>query len=367
MSKDLLDDRYGRFREIPLVLARRGHEVRGICMSYRYRPDRRAIDQKNAVDGTVVWDSINLGSLIIPGLIRYIGHVRRVVREFTPDVVWSASDIFQGLIGQQVARATGAAHVFDLYDNFESYRASHLPGLRAAYRAAVRRADGVTCVSEPLQKKITGEYRRTGPVLVLPNGIDQQLFRPKDRKSCRRQLGLPTDAQLIGVAGAISRSRGIETVFEAAAHIMRERNNVHLVVAGPRDRGLALPDDPRVHDLGILPHTDVPALINALDVALIPNRESEFGDYCFPQKAYEYLACQVPVAVSDVGAMHALFAECPQSRFRAGDVADLVRALGAQLDHPCRVSTPARGWDELGAGLDTFLRQITSPQPPAAL
>ena len=30
MGKDLLDDRFGRFWEVPLELARRGHEVQGI-------------------------------------------------------------------------------------------------------------------------------------------------------------------------------------------------------------------------------------------------------------------------------------------------------------------------------------------------
>ncbi|HSW53041.1 MAG TPA: glycosyltransferase [Sulfuricaulis sp.] len=216
-----------------------------------------------------------------------------------------------------------------------------------------------------MREKITGEYRRTGPVLVLPNGIDPQLFHPQDRESCRRRLGVPVDAQLIGVAGAIARSRGIETVFEAAARLMRDRERVHLVLAGSRDRDLALPDHPRVHDLGILPHTDVPTLINALDVALVSNRDSEFGRYCFPQKAYEYLACRVPVVASDVGAMHALFEECPQSLFRPEDPEDLVRALEDQLDRPCRVSTPAPGWDELGARLDMFLRQVVSGRPPA--
>ena len=34
MGKDLLDDRFGRFRELPLELAKLGHEVTGICLSY---------------------------------------------------------------------------------------------------------------------------------------------------------------------------------------------------------------------------------------------------------------------------------------------------------------------------------------------
>ena len=39
MGKDLLDDAYGRFYELPLELAALGHEVRGVCASYRRREE----------------------------------------------------------------------------------------------------------------------------------------------------------------------------------------------------------------------------------------------------------------------------------------------------------------------------------------
>ena len=39
MGMDLLDDRFGRFRELPLELARLGHQVHGLCLSYRARND----------------------------------------------------------------------------------------------------------------------------------------------------------------------------------------------------------------------------------------------------------------------------------------------------------------------------------------
>jgi glycosyltransferase involved in cell wall biosynthesis len=364
--RDLLDDRYGRLWELPLALARRDNQVQGICLSYKRRTESTSVNCHIDASGRLSWHSLNAGILRLPGLLNFARHARQLARQFRPDIVWSASDSFYGVIGDWVARATGAAHVFDIYDNFESFGATRLPGMRTAYRAAVRRAHGVTCVSEPLREKITGEYRRTGPVLVLPNGIDPLLFHPEDRESCKHRLGLPVDAQLIGVAGAITRSRGIATVFEAAARIMRDRERVHLVLAGSRDPDLAFPDNPRVHDLGILPYSDVPMLINALDVAIISNRDSEFGRYCFPQKAHEYLACRVPVVASDVGAMHALFQECPQSLFRPEDPDDLVRAVTSQLDQPCRVSTPAPDWNDLGAKLDMFLHQAVSRYPTAA-
>ena len=43
MNKDLIDDRYGRFREIPLALAQMGHQVKGICLSYQPKNEGKII------------------------------------------------------------------------------------------------------------------------------------------------------------------------------------------------------------------------------------------------------------------------------------------------------------------------------------
>jgi teichuronic acid biosynthesis glycosyltransferase TuaC len=357
---DLLDDRYGRLRELPLALTRLGHEVRGLCLSYRRQTEGVTLDRDPDHPGAQVqWHSFNAGPFFLPGLARFIRSASAHAREFQPDIVWSASDSFYGVIGARVARAAGALHVFDLYDNFESFAAARLPVVRGAYRSTARQADGVVCVSEALRAKVVADCHRTGPLLVLPNGVDTARFRPRDRDACRRRFSLPTEATLVGITGAISRSRDIDTVLQALSSLMEERQEVHLVLAGPRDRGLSLPHGPRIHDLAVRPHDEVPDLIGALDIAIVGNLDSEFGRYCFPQKAFETVASNVAMVASDVGAMHELLEPCPQARFRPRDVDDLLRALRAQLDNSCRLPPgTAPDWDELGARLESFLREL---------
>jgi hypothetical protein len=43
-GKDLLDDGFGRFRELPLGLARLGRDVTGIAISYRRRKEGTVVD-----------------------------------------------------------------------------------------------------------------------------------------------------------------------------------------------------------------------------------------------------------------------------------------------------------------------------------
>ena len=71
MGKDLLDDRFGRFWELPLELTRLGHEVRGLAFSYRLRSDEIPIEVDSLSGGKMSWASINLLNSCLPQIERY--------------------------------------------------------------------------------------------------------------------------------------------------------------------------------------------------------------------------------------------------------------------------------------------------------
>ena len=91
MNKDFLDDRFGRFREIPLALAQKGHKVQGLCLSYASRKEGWV------ADGPVLWKSINAAPLKLPGLLRFIREASILAKR--SDVIWACSDSFYGIIG----------------------------------------------------------------------------------------------------------------------------------------------------------------------------------------------------------------------------------------------------------------------------
>jgi glycosyltransferase involved in cell wall biosynthesis len=344
MGRDLLDDRYGRFRELPLAMARRGAQVRGMCVSYRPRPEGETLDREHG--GEVAWRSFQLRRVLPFGA--YWREVRRLRDSFAPQVVWAGSDIAQLVLGRRVARRLGAALVCDLYDNFESYPQARMPGMVAGLRHALRAADAVACISEPLASLVRERYGFAGPVAVIGNAIPAGEFVPVARAQARASLGLPADAELVGTAGALSASRGIEALISAFLQLAEARPRLHLVLAGPAGGGLQLPLHPRLHHLGVLAPARVPVLLSALDVAVVCNVDSAFGRYCFPQKLYEALACGVPVVVADVGAMSSLLAPWPNSRYRPGDADSLAAALASQLQRPTVPPLPVPTWDQLG-------------------
>ncbi len=361
MSKDLLDDRYGRFREIPLALARRGHEVRGLCISYRPRMNMQAVDTDLRSGASVSWDSVNLGKLLAPGLVRFLRKGRQLVRDFRPDIIWAGSDSFYGPIALYLGKHSGSRVVFDIYDHFETFASTKIPGLFALYRRACRDADGVTSFSEVMSRHIVQQYGRHGPLLTLVNGTDRDVFRPLDKFRCRGRFDLPESGQLLGIAGAISQHRGIKTVFRAFETLAGTDPDIHLVIAGPRDRDLAIPAHARLHDLGMLDHADVPCMLNALDIGIVPQRDSPAGRFGFPYKAYEMMACGLPLVAARVGVMSGLLDDCPGCLYEPDNSTDLCRAIRCQLDAPRTTTKVVPDWDDIAGVFEGFLLDLANP------
>jgi len=357
-GKDLVDDRFGRLRELPLELANLGHEVTGICLSYRLRREGLFPDSGSTEAFQVPWHSLNLGSLIIPGLFRYYREVKRIARQFKPNIIWACSDAFHAIFGVSLAKELNTKCVVDLYDNFEAFGATRLPGVLSLFRGAVKNADGVTCVSQALADHVTQNYHCKGLTMVLENAVRKDLFYPQDRNTCRRKLGLPESAKIIGTAGALNNDRGIQVLFRGFELLAAKDENLHLVVAGPRDRRSQLPGGPRVHDLGPLPLEKIPLLFNALDVAVIYNRDSSFGRYCFPQKAYEIIACGTPVVAADVGSMKNLLDGHPEWLFDPESPQSCAEAIRSQLKKPTPLDIDVPSWPDFSRQLETFFTRI---------
>ena len=360
MGKDLLDDRFGRFRELPLGLAQLGHEVMGVACSYRRREEGVTLDSISSQNGRVIWHSINAVNRLTPRLGRFASRALKLAADFQPDLIWSCSDAYHAIFGAWLAKRIQTKCVIDLYDNFEAFRASQVPGLLSLFRRAVREADGVTFFCRRLADYVVQTYPRNKPSTVIENGVRKDLFYPHDRDACRQRFGLPKDATIIGTAGALDRSRGIETFFRAFELLAAEYNDLHLALAGPRERGLRIPEGPRVHDLKELPHEEVASFVGALDVAVVCYRQSAQGEFSFPQKAYEIMACRVPLIAAAVGSMNELLQNYPACLYEPENSASLAETAGRQLEQKVIVNGEVPSWADSAKHLGNFFEEISA-------
>ncbi|WP_242218914.1 glycosyltransferase family 4 protein [Shinella zoogloeoides] len=140
---------------------------------------------------------------------------------------------------------------------------------------------------------------------VIPNGYDVSFFCPDllAREHVRRELSIAHDAYVVGTVGRWDPQKDHANLIAAIRVVREQHPHLHLVLAGSDcDKNnselqellyaAALLDN--VHLLGR--RTDVPAVMNALDLHVLPSYNE-----AFPNVVAEAMACGVPGIVTDVG------------------------------------------------------------------
>lgn len=141
--------------------------------------------------------------------------------------------------------------------------------------------------------------------LVIPNGIDTQLFSPNpyQRNGMRHSLGIPENAFVIGLFAHYHPVKNHALFLEAARLLLQHQANVHFILAGrgvtannPRLQYLLdkIPARQNVHLLG--GRKDIPHLMNTLDLYTLT---SSYGEG-FPESVAEAMACGIPCVATDV-------------------------------------------------------------------
>lgn len=354
--RDFIADRYGRLWHLPEQLARRGHQVLGVTGAY-YRNHALAASTRFENGGTLEWISRRLLPYWPPDWLGFLSALREQPRGFAPDAVFASSDALHLGAGRWLAQSLQVPLVVDFYDNYESFGASSIPVVDAALRVAARAAVGTTFVSQPLREYLIPRYGLRAPSLILENGVDDHFFAVQSAEGARRVLGLPLAGRLIGTAGALDASRGIQVLYDAFEKLAIEQDNLFLVLAGePREPP---PRHPRVLRLGTLSPDRMPLFWKALDVAAICLRDDAFGRYCFPLKLAEIAAVGTPLVFPAIGVFAAPDAAQFGTACASANAADFASAIRRQLAQPRAAAWRPPTWGDLGKRLEQFLLELS--------
>ena len=177
---------------------------------------------------------------------------------------------------------------------------------------ALRRAARVIAVSDSLREfaiEMGADPRR---VKVVPNGVDADLFFPRNRALCRAKFGIRLDAHVILSAGNLAEIKGHHRVIRALQHLRENGMEAELLIAGGVGRSGRYHEvlrrevessggERHVRFLGEVQQRQLAELMSAADVlCLASSREG-----C-PNVVTEALACGTPVVGTDVGAVRRL-------------------------------------------------------------
>lgn len=169
----------------------------------------------------------------------------------------------------------------------------------------VRRARSVIVAFEEVRERVQRlEGDEKGEIIVFPNAVDPELFVPRPRDECRREIGLDVapGTVVLGFVGSLRERHGLMEMVEAAAILEGGKDRPHLLIVGEGPLRERLQD--RVEELGLesdvtftghVAHRDVATFISASDLlygVVHPELPSN------PIKCQEYLACARPILTS---------------------------------------------------------------------
>ncbi len=267
---------------------------------------------------------------IAPAVRRYRGKVDVVLGS------WAYPDGFAAVIA---ARMLGVPCVVKLHGSDINVIAK-LPVPRRMIAWALGRAARVVAVSRALADEVVELGVPRERIAIVMNGVDAELFHPRDRAAARRELGLPAGPLALYV-GNLKADKGVHDMVSAWDTVARELPDARLAIVGggPARAEIEARMPARATLFGPQPLAAIPTWLAACDVLVLPSHAEGT-----PNVVLEALACGRRVVASSVGG-----------------IPDLITSptLGTLV--------PARAPDALAAALTQALRSPYAPADVAAL
>ncbi len=297
----------------------------------------------------------------------YIHGLRGAISDFNPDIIHIDED-FYALTTFQVTFLTRHHHAKVILLNFQNIPRRLPWPISQMARFSLSRGDGAIAggfgSAEVL--RLAGF---TGPVEVIPPGLDENLYHPMDASALRERLGLNTFT--FGYVGRLVPEKGLLTLLRAAARLSGPWQ-LYLVGGGPQESELRaeaarLGIVDRVVFAGQVPHRAIPRHIACADVIVLPSETTKRWKEQFGRTIIEAMACGRAVIGSDSGEIPRVVGE-DGLIFPEKDVEALAECLQTIRDNPrLRETLAQRGrtkvlkhytWSKIARRTKAFYRKV---------
>lgn len=186
----------------------------------------------------------------------------------------------------------------------------------------------ITCPSQWLASKVKESFLKEHQIKVIPNAVDTEIFKHKDKDFIRKKYGIPIGKKIILCLAADfeDERKGIKYFFDSLKYITEK--NWMIVTAGKvinydKIKEMYI----EIKQMGyIKDKNEISDLYNLADIFCISSLDDNF-----PTTVLEAMACGIPVVGFNVGGIPEQVVEGCGFMVKSKDIKALGKAIGRLL------------------------------------
>jgi len=219
--------------------------------------------------------------------------------------------------------------------------------IRFQEHLACRFADHVLTVSDHWRQALIGRGVPENKCSVVMNVADDQIFLPF---TDNHHFSKPLSGFRLIYHGSIHYRYGLDLIIEAVNRLQNVIPGIHLSILGIGEFLPKLHELVEIHQLqkyvsfeSFRPAEELPNIIRACHLGVVPYRNDIFTDGLLPTKLMEYAALGMPSVAARTTAIKSYFSDTNVEFFEPGDVDDLVCCILRLYDNSDRMAELAHG------------------------
>ena len=208
---------------------------------------------------------------------------------------------------------------------------------RQLIRWALQRASLVIALSNELKERVESLTDGVSKSVVIPNGVNSEIFCPGDRSEARRRLGLSPEGRILLSVGRLHNSKGYPLLVEALGQLHKQFPDLSLVIVGESDHeadarpaidaaAIRLGISEKVKLVGAQPHSVVADWYRAADLFCLPTLREGSANVLL-----EALSCGLPCVTTPVGGNPDIISSEEVGIMVAADLEPLAHAIAHGL------------------------------------
>lgn len=304
-------------QQLSAGLHRRGHAVRVLC-----RLDTGVDPDEHPLVRALRRSGVDVEAFSLPHRAYFAGcrEITRRLRAFGADIVHTHG-YHADVIGALAARAASVPRVATAHGFTGGGWKNRL--FEALQRRSYRSAAAVIAVSEPLAERLSRDSRISRAVTCIPNAWARSTHR-LEREAARQELGLSSDAVVVGWVGRMTREKGPDVAVAAVSDPAAAHLTLCMVGEGPMRADLSgsAADGGGARVVWVGAVADAGRLFSAFDVLLLSSRTEGT-----PMVLLEAMDAGVPIVATSVGGVPNVLGPAEATLVPPEDPAALCAAL----------------------------------------